>query len=113
MNNIEDKPDCIDSLKFGFFHTGTWRGKKAILHPSDPRNARAAQLLAKLAGEADQLSDKDFFRLQPYYGFTSERWREAISATARLVGFKYKIKDLPTFVDSLLETISAQNAVAA
>jgi hypothetical protein len=105
-SNIEDKPDCIDSLKFGCFHTGSWRGKKAVLHPSDPRNSRAAQLLAKLASEADQLSDKDFFRLQPYYGFTSECWREAISKTCRYVGFKYKIKDLPTFVDSLIEVLN-------
>ncbi len=112
MKDIEDKADCIDSLKFGFAHSGSWRGKKAVLHPSDPRNARACQCLAKLAGEADQLSDKDFLRMQPYYGFTSERWREAISQTARLVGFKYKIKDLPTFVDALLEVLSQPTVVA-
>jgi hypothetical protein len=101
-----EKSDCSDSLIFGLNHTGNWRKKIAVRHSSDPRNARAGECLLKLATEAAELSDADWLRLQPYFGWANERFREAISVVARQVGFQYKIKDLSSFVNSLLDVLS-------
>jgi hypothetical protein len=97
-----EKLDCSDTLSFGIHRTKLWREKMLAKYPSDPRNGRAAECLGKLAAEAKDLSDKDFLSLKPYCGWASEPFREAISQTARQVGFQYKIKDLPTFVTTLI-----------
>jgi hypothetical protein len=106
MFENENKIDCIDSLIFGISRTGDWRRSTAFKYPTDLRNARAADCLAKLAAEASQLTDEEWSQLQPHFGWTSDSWREGISKTARLVGFKHKIKDLPTFVQYLLDVLS-------
>ncbi len=106
MFENENKTDCIDSLIFGISRTGDWRRTLANRFPTDLRNLRAADCLATLTTEASQLSDKDWSKLQPHFGWANERWREAISQTARLVGFKFKIKDLPSFVKHLLDVLS-------
>jgi hypothetical protein len=108
-----EKNDCTDSLTCGLNRTKNWRQKMAIRYPLDPRNARAAECLAALANEAPGLTDKDWKRLQPHCGgWANEPWREAISQAARNVGFRRKIKDLPSFVDHLLEVLS-QSSIAA
>jgi hypothetical protein len=78
----------------------------AAKHPSDQRNTKAAACLLNLANEASQLSESQWSQLQPHFGWASERWREAISQTARAVGFQHKIKDLPSFVKHLLDVLS-------
>jgi len=107
-NMIEiEKSDCTDCITVGCNHTGRWREKMASKFPTDPRNAKAAACLLKLACEAAELSDADWLRLLPHCGgWADERFREGISKTARLVGFKHKIKDLPTFVQYLLDVLS-------
>jgi hypothetical protein len=109
MFENENKIDCIDSLVFGLNRARDWRRNTAAKYPSDGRNIRAADCLSKLATEASQLSDDAWSQLQPHYGWASERFREAISQTARLVGFKHKIKDVPSFVKHLLEVLSEQH----
>jgi hypothetical protein len=84
----------------------------ATRYPSDPRNARAAQCLAKLATEATGLADVDWLRLQPHAGWASERFREAISMAARQVGFTNKIRDFPSFVSCLLDVLSQPAVVS-
>ena len=106
MFENENKIDCIDSLIFGISRAKNWRRNTAVKYPTDLRNLRAADCLATLATEASQLSDSDWKRLQPHFGWANERWREAISQTARLVGFKFKIKDLPSFVKHLLDVLA-------
>jgi hypothetical protein len=97
-----EKIDCIDSLTFGLNRTALWRNKMAASYPSDPRNGRAAECLSKLAIDASKLTDSAWLQLKPHSGWASEPWREAISQTARLVGFKQKINDLPSFVTTLI-----------
>jgi hypothetical protein len=106
MFENENKIDCIDSLIFGLSRTRDWRRSTAAKYPSDPRNIRAVECLSSLANESSQLSEADWLRLQKHFGWASESWREAVSQTARLVGFKHKIKDLPSFVEHLLEVLS-------
>src|SRR6202035_5990096 len=64
-NMIEnEKIDCIDSLIFGLNRTAQWHQKMAAKYPSDPRNARAAECLSRLATDASKLSDQDWLQLQ-------------------------------------------------
>lgn len=107
----ENKIDCIDSLIFGISRTGDWRRSTACKFPTDFRNIRAAECLAKLATEASQLNESEWLLLQPHFGWASESWREAVSQTARLVGFRHKIKDLPSFVTHLLDVLTQPVAV--
>jgi hypothetical protein len=112
-NMIEnEKIDAIDSLIFGLNRTAEWRKKMAARYPSDPRNARASECLAKLATDATGLSDGAWLLLQPYSGWASENWRASISNAARTVGFQKKISDLPSFVGHLVDVLS-QPSVAA
>ena len=112
-NMIEnEKIDCIDSLIFGLNRTAQWHQKMAAKYPSDPRNARAAECLSRLATDASKLSDQDWLQLQSHCGWANERWRESISQAARAVGYQQKIKDLPSFVTSLVGVLS-QPSVAA
>ena len=107
-----EKIDAIDSLIFGLNRTAEWRKKMAARYPSDPRNARAAECLAKLATDATGLSDGAWLLLQPYSEWASENWRASISNAARTVGFQKKISDLPSFVGHLVDVLS-QPSVAA
>ena len=102
-----EKVDCIDSLIFGLNRTSLWRKKMSAQYPSDPRNARAAECLAVLATDATGLSDDAWSQLKPHCGWASEPWREAISQTARLVGFKQKIRDLPSFITTLIGVLQS------
>jgi len=44
--------------------------------------------------------------LQPYYDFSSQLWREAISQAARSVGFHHPEKHFAGFIDSLVSVLS-------
>jgi hypothetical protein len=101
-----EKSDCTDCIAFGLNLTSNWRKKLAIKFSSDKRNAKASACLAVLATEAAGLSDSDWKRLQPHFGWASESFREAISVASRQVGFTHKIQDFPTFVDHLLDVLS-------
>ena len=68
MIEDENTIDCIDSLAFGLNRTAEWRKKMAIRYPSDPRNARAAECLSRLAIEAAGLCDDAWLKMQPHYG---------------------------------------------
>jgi hypothetical protein len=107
-----EKIDCVDALIFGLNRTANWRQKMAAKYPSDPRNARAADCLSKLAACANELTDEAWSQLQPHSGWASERWRESISQTARDVGFRKKIKNLPSFVSSLVDVLSQEEIAA-
>src|ERR1035437_5156835 len=107
-----EKLDCVDSLIFGLNRTAVWRKKTSAQYPSDPRNGRAAECLAELATDASELSDDAWSQLKPHCGWGSESWREAISQTARLVGFKQKIQELPAFVTTLIGVLHAESGAS-
>jgi hypothetical protein len=102
-----EKIDCTDALAFGIHRTRLWREKMLVKYPSDLRNGRAVECLGKLAADAKDLSDDAWSRLKPHSGWASEPWRDAISQTARMVGFQHKIQDLPTFVERLLGVLQS------
>ncbi len=106
----KDKYDCSGSLSGALIKGKLWRLKLADQY-SDYRNDEAAALLAKLAHDAPTLSDSCWMLLRPHFESCPAKWREALSATVRLVGFKSRIKDLPTFVSALLHVVASQNAV--
>ena len=100
-----EKLECIESIKFGINRCAIWREKIGAQYPLDTRNGRAADCLAQLATSPAELSDDAWSRLQPYFDWGSEPWREAISQTARLAEFKQKITSLPAFVTALIEVL--------
>ena len=109
-----EKTDAIDALIFGLNRTALWRQKMATKYPLDPRNHKAAECLSRLAADANTLSESAWFELKPHAGWASERFREAISETARSVGFQHKITDLHSYVRQLLSVLSQpQSNVAA
>jgi hypothetical protein len=111
MNIDENKRDCTDSLIFGIGRVADWRKTTAEKYPTDLRNLRAYESLTTLANEAADLSDYEWRLLQPHYGW-NDHWREGISKTARLVGFKIKIRDIHSFVQALIEVLSQPVAVS-
>ena len=108
-----EKVDCIDALIFGLNRSAMWRRKMATKYPADPRNARATDCLSRLAIEANTLSDDDWQALKPHAGWASERFREAISQTARTVKFQNKITNLGSFVKHLVDALSQPQSNAA
>ena len=70
-----EKIDCVDALIFGLNRTAQWRQKMAARYPSDPRNARAADCLAKLATDATALTDNDWIQLREIFLIVPRRVR--------------------------------------
>ena len=99
------KSDCSDSIGHGLKLTENWRVKMTREYP-DPRIPYAAKCLARLSTEIASLSDADYLRLKPYFEADGPSWRAAISATARAVGFRHRIRDLPSFIDYLVEVLN-------
>jgi hypothetical protein len=77
----------------------------------DPRNARAAETLDKLAGEANDLSDEAWQQLKPYFSWSCGKWSDAVSLASRRVEFQRNVKTLPAYVDHLAEILAEQNAL--
>ncbi len=108
-----EKCDAIDAITFGLNRTRSWRQRTAVKYPSDNRNTRAADCLAKLAADVSTLTDSDWLLLKPHAGWASERFRNAITQAARSVGFQNKITDLHSYVVHLLEVLSQSESIAA
>jgi hypothetical protein len=110
-----DKQDCLDSIAFGLCRTGKWRKKIFAKHPEDIRNARAVDCLASIASEAKkatEIPDSMWSQLQPFFGFECPRWRESISTAARQVGFATTARDLPSFLNVLVNVCSTMSVAA-
>lgn len=108
-----EKTDCIDALTFGLNRTRDWRRKLVTKFPGDPRNVRAVDCLTKLAADAAALTDDDWLKLKPHAGWASEHFREAISESARAVGFQKKIINLHSYVQHLMDVLSKSKSIAA
>jgi hypothetical protein len=113
MKMINDKNDCIDSIIKMLERTGAWRKAITAKFPNDPRNKKAADTLDKLADEVVGMTDEQWESLSTYYSWTSENWRNALSHTARGVGFHYRAGDLKFFVSALIQQLSLSSSVAA
>jgi hypothetical protein len=100
-----DKSDCCWSLSAALVKGIKFRHKVGDQY-NDPRNARAEVQLAKLADDAPTLSDSCWKRLQPHFETRPKQWREALSETVRMVGFKNMIEDFESFADALLDVLN-------
>jgi hypothetical protein len=74
----KEKSDCIESLFTGLTKASRWR-LKLVDQYTDPRNASAAEKLAKLADETPSLSNEYWEVLKPHFHSSPTRWREALS----------------------------------
>ena len=107
------KSYCEQTLVFVLNRTRGWRRKLASRYP-DPRNAKAVECITVLINAVStELTDSQWILLQPHCsGFTDVHFREAISNAARAVGFTRKIQDFPSFIEHLLDVLSAQPVAA-
>jgi hypothetical protein len=109
---MNTKSDCINAIFGSLTRTSRWREGMKKKYPSDPRNGRAAETLARLANESCNLSDAEWSALQPHFHWASEKWSDALSQAARHVEFQRTIKTFPDFVQNLISVLS-ETSVAA
>ena len=101
MTTLNDKEDCITSIKASLRQTANWRQTKiARRFPDEPKNLEAAKTLLRLADEAD-LSASDWAIFKPHFNWSSPRWITATNETARMVGFRGRIFDFDDYLDAL------------
>jgi hypothetical protein len=104
----KEKSDCIESLFAALIKTSLWR-RKLVDQYTDPRNARAAVQLAKLADDASTLSDAYWEALKPHFNSRPTQWRECLSQAARQIGFLHKKTSFSFFVRNLIGLLSEQH----
>jgi hypothetical protein len=97
----------MDSLSGSLTRTANWR-RGLDARYNDPRNGRAADMLAQLASETKSLTDEAWGKLQSFYNWSSPTWSEAVSAASRQVGFR-NINTLSAFTETLVGILSEQS----
>jgi hypothetical protein len=112
MITERDRFDCGMSISTAIFKARLWRERLQGEY-TDPRNGMAVELLTTLGNDAKTLSDSQWASLKPHFETRPVQWRDAANATTRMVGFKSRVKDLPTFVAAMLENLVARDAVHA
>ena len=108
----EEQGNCAQSIGYGLTRTADWRDK-VFARYHDQRNVWASNALRKLAADAPDLPTESWEKLEPHFEWGSERFREAVSQTARQVGFQHKSKSFPFFVKNLVATLSAAELSSA
>lgn len=98
------KSECTASLFTALTETSRWRLNIADRYNGDPRYARAARKLAKLASETPTLTDESWDALRPH--FETARWRECVNQAARQVGFFHRKASFPFFLRILLRLLT-------
>jgi hypothetical protein len=111
MNIENEKEHCASSTSNRLAKASIWREGLSVRYPQDQRNARAAESLAELAKAFADLPDSEWAELKPLYKLDCPRWQEAVSITAKRVGFQYG-RTLPIFVMNLIGLLS-QPSIAA
>jgi hypothetical protein len=107
---INDKRDCIDSIAGILESTSIWRKATAGKWPNDPRNIKAAAMLDALA--SNDLSDERWAELKVHFSWASKAWRNALSETARSVGFHHRPQDIDSFAAVLVHRLSLESVAA-
>src|ERR1700742_313036 len=99
MISLKDKQDCAELLARILDRTSNWRRKTAEKYSTDPRNARAAEMLDRLVADSVALSDDEWEALRPHCcGWDSQSFHQAVSQAAKLVGFAHRNVGLDSFV---------------
>ncbi len=96
MLNLE--MECLVDLA----STAEWRRLKAVEHPTDDRNSKAAAILQRLATEMGALEGSELHgRLSALYA-TNDEFSEVVSEELRAVGFY----SFPSTAEALLQSIA-------
>jgi hypothetical protein len=112
MTYENNKSECIDAIVRMLERTSAWR-RSIAPNFEDPRIARAADTLDKLAVDATAMSDEQFQSLEKYFAWDSLQWRNGLSLAARQIGFHNRSNDFGAFVRALVHELSlSQRAVA-
>ena len=110
---LENEYDhCTSYTSKRLTKTQIWRESLAVRYPHDRRNRLAAESLAELATDFANLPYSDWVELKQYYKWDCQVWQEAVSITARRIGFQYG-RTLPIFVMNLVGALSIHSRVAA
>jgi hypothetical protein len=107
---INSKQNCSLDLSASIRRTSSWRRGLQDKY-NDPRNGRAADILDRIAAEAEELSDEAWSTLSQHYCWSSGKWADSVSQTSRLAGFRH-VDTLSAFVEQLVRILS-QASVAA
>jgi hypothetical protein len=110
MKMINTKEDCAASISRVLESTSLWRKATAARFPEDDRNAKAAQRLDQLAIDAAELSEEQWQMLKPFYGWASTTFRDAVSKTAKSVGFHHRCGNLDYFIAVLVRALLASSS---
>ena len=90
-----------DLLRHPIADSVPWRRRIALKFPGDPRNALAAEMLARLAQtQEDEIDAELWAKVSPYLG--TEPAREVTSITVRSVGFSIRPRTMNEFLEALL-----------
>ena len=111
---MNEKEDCIASLRRELNGTARWRERLAGRF-SDDRNSKAVVAINRLSERLDEISDEDFAELRPHFNWASEKWLDAVSRTARQIGFAFPRPSVKFFLRVVINTLSkppVQSAVA-
>jgi hypothetical protein len=110
---LNDKDDCVESSAGSLERTAAWRRTLVVKFPDDPRNLRAADTLETLAVAAADLTDEQWHELQPHFGgWASETWRNALSQSARVIGFQHRSVNFNYFFKILLQNLTPESVAA-
>jgi hypothetical protein len=103
---MTDKNAFLDHTSYTISKGSNWRRQQAIRYPDDPRNAAAAQRLAELASQADDISDLIWNPLKPFFNPKDSHYTDALSRACRDVGFRTFPRDFDDFAQTILDGLA-------
>lgn len=106
---MSTQTDCLSYLTRKFIATSQWRQTQAVRWPDDSRNARARDMLWRIATNASEITDDQWRALEPLYNPRDARWCDLVARCARDVGFRSGPQTFAEFIAALIE----ESAVAA
>jgi hypothetical protein len=78
-----DKQNCVESIVHTLDRASKWRKTLVVKYPKDPGNLRAVKMLDQLAIDAAGMTEEQFSRLKPHFGWASGVWRDGLCEVAR------------------------------
>ena len=79
----------------------------------DDRNTKAVSALNKLIERLPEMTNAEFDELRPHFNWASTGWLDAVSMTARQVGFALPRPSLKFFLRVVVNMLSRQAQIAA
>jgi predicted aminopeptidase len=109
---LNDKQDCAEYFARIFEQTAAWRRKKAAEYPDDLRNLKAGEMLDQLAIDSAKMTDAQWEELKPYFGWSSQTFRDALIQATKLVGFAHRNRSWESFIKLTVWHLPTSRAAA-